>query len=238
MFGTVFASLTKGFAITLGIFTLTLIISLPLGLLLAFCSRNKWAPFHFAGNKPVWWKKALSAFCPVRYLIEFLVWIIRGTPLVLQLIVIYYGPGLIFDQNFWGSGNTGRMAAVLAVFVLNYSCYFSVILRGGIQGIPRGQVEAGQVLGMTRIQIFVKIAFLPMVKRILPALSNEVITLVKDTSLARVIAITEVIKAGEIFLKKGLLWPLLFTALYFLLFIGMLTLLFRYFERKLQYFQE
>lgn len=239
MFGTVILSLTEGFMTTLKLFGLTLLLSLPLGMVFAWGSMNHWAPLKFLSSKGKngRLRSVLAGICPVKVLVDFFVWIIRGTPLVLQLIVIYYGPGLIFDNNIWGSGNQGRMIAVLAAFVLNYSCYFSVILRGGIQSIPRGQTEAGQVLAMTKTQIFFRVILLQMIKRVLPPLSNEIITLVKDTSLARVIAITEVIKAGEVFLKKGLLWPLLFTGVYFLLFVGILTLLFSYLERKLQYFR-
>ena len=184
------------------------------------------------------WAKKLSALRPIQLIVDVVVWVIRGTPLMLQLMIIYYGPGLIFDQNIWGSGNSGRFIATVVAFVLNYSCYFSVIYRGGIQGVPKGQREAGQVLGMTRSQIFFRVTLLQMVKRIVPPMSNEIITLVKDTSLARIIAVTELIKSGETFMKSdGLIWPLFYTGVYYLIFVGILTLLFNFVERKLSYFQ-
>ena len=146
-----------------------------------------------------------------------------------------YGPGLWLGRNIWGSH---RMLACIVAFVLNYACYFSVIYRGGIQAIPAGQREAGQVLGMTRRQIFFRVTLLQVVKRILPPMSNEIITLVKDTSLARIIAIVELTKAGEDYVKSaGITWPLFYTGIYYLLFVGLLTLLFRYLERRLSYFR-
>ena len=156
---------------------------------------------------------------------------------MLQLIIIYYGPGLL-GNNIWGTGNSGRMIATLVAFIINYACYFSEIYRGGIESIPRGQNEAGQVLGMTRSQIFFKITLLQVVKRIIPPISNEIITLVKDTSLSRIIAIQELIYFGEKFIKNGgLLWPLLFTGVFYLAFSGILTLLFNFAEKKLSYFR-
>lgn len=178
---------------------------------------------------------SMSRCRPVRALFDALVWVIRGTPLVLQLIIIFYGPGLWFGHNIWGSN---RMLACTVAFVLNYACYFSVIYRGGIQAVPAGQREAGQVLGLTRRQIFFKITLLQVVKRILPPMSNEIITLVKDTSLARIIAIVELTKAGEDYVKTaGITWPLFYTGVYYLLFVGLLTLLFRYLEHRLSYFR-
>jgi polar amino acid transport system permease protein len=166
------------------------------------------------------------------------VWIIRGTPLMLQLIIIFYGPGKWFDNNIWAYFSDGRMAACVVAFVINYACYFAVIYKGGIEGVPVGQQEAGQVLGMTKSQIFFKVTLLQMVKRIVPPMSNEIITLVKDTSLARIIAVTELIKAGESYMKSaGIIWPLFYTAVFYLAFVGILTLLFNYIERKLSYFR-
>ena len=218
MFSEVIASLNNGFLKTLELFCCTLLGALPLGLLVSFGS--------------------MSRFAPLRYLVKAVVWVVRGTPLMLQLIVIYYGPGLLFHYNFWGTGNSSRFIAVLVAFILNYACYFSEIYRGGIQSIPRGQYEAGQVLGMTRTQIFFRIVLKQVIKRILPPMSNEIITLVKDTSLARVIAVYEIIWAGEAFIKSaGLIWPLFFTGLYYLLFSGVLTLLFGWLERRLSYFR-
>ncbi len=215
MFWTVTISLLHGLSQSVQLFFLTLLFALPIGLLIAF--------------------GCMSRFTPIRWLFNTIVWIVRGTPLMLQLIIIYYGPGLWFDNNIWGSG---RMAACVVAFVLNYSCYFSVIYRGGIEGVPVGQREAGQVLGMTKRQIFFKITLMQMIKRIVPPMSNEIITLVKDTSLARIIAITELIKAGESFMKSaGITWPLFYTGVFYLLFVGILTILFNFIERKLDYFR-
>ena len=170
--------------------------------------------------------------------IRFLIWVIRGTPLMLQLLVVYYGPGIIFGNNIWGSRDTGRFLAALFSFVINYSCYFSEIFRGGIQSIPVGQYEAGQVLGMTRGQIFRQVILLQVIKRIVPPISNEIITLVKDTSLARVIAVYEIIWKGQAFIKSaGIIWPLFYTGVFYLLFSGLLTLLFGLIEKKLNYFR-
>ena len=240
MFWTVTNALLEGLGTTAELFALTLLFSLPLGLLVAFGSMSKWAPFRFLSQIPgvPAWAKKLSALRPIQLIVDVVVWVIRGTPLMLQLMIIYYGPGLILDQNIWGSGNSGRFIATVVAFVLNYSCYFSVIYRGGIQGVPKGQREAGQVLGMTRSQIFFRVTLLQMVKRIVPPMSNEIITLVKDTSLARIIAVTELIKSGETFMKSdGLIWPLFYTGVYYLIFVGILTLLFNFVERKLSYFQ-
>ena len=218
MFWTVTLSLLAGMGQLLKLFFLTLLFSLPLGLLIAFALRSR--------CKPVSW------------LFNVIVWIIRGTPLMLQLIIIFYGPGKWFDNNIWGNFSDGRMAACVVAFVINYACYFAVIYKGGIEGVPVGQQEAGQVLGMTTSQIFFKVTLLQMVKRIVPPMSNEIITLVKDTSLARIIAIAELIKAGESFMKSaGITWPLFYTAVFYLAFVGVLTLLFHSIERPLSYFR-
>ena len=220
-FRTVLAALNEGFFKTLQLFFITLIGALPLGLVISFGS--------------------MSRFLPLRWLTRTLVWIIRGTPLVLQIIALFYVPG-IQKWFSWPSGENGRMLAVCVAFVINYACYFSEIYRGGIQGVPKGQQEAGQVLGMTRSQIFRHITLVQMVKRIVPPMSNEVITLVKDTSLARVIALQEVIWMGESFMKgnsgiAGLTWPLFFTAVYYLIFSGVVTLLLGQLEKKMEFFQ-
>ncbi len=218
MFLTVTLSLLQGMGELLKIFFLTLLFSVPLGLLIAFALRSR--------CKPVSW------------LFNVIVWIIRGTPLMLQLIIIFYGPGKWFDNNIWAYFSDGRMAACVVAFVINYACYFAVIYKGGIEGVPVGQQEAGQVLGMTKSQIFFQVTLLQMVKRIVPPMSNEIITLVKDTSLARIIAVTELIKAGEAYMKSaGIIWPLFYTAVFYLAFVGILTLLFNYVERKLSYFK-
>ncbi len=240
MFWNVTNALLEGMGTTVQLFALTLLFSLPLGLLVAFGSMSKWAPLRFLSQ--ISWVprrlKWISGVRPIKLLVDFIVWVIRGTPLMLQLMIIYFGPGLIFDNNIWGSGNSGRFIATVAAFVINYSCYFSVIYRGGIEGVPVGQREAGQVLGMTKPQIFFKITLLQMIKRIVPPMSNEIITLVKDTSLARIIAVSELIKVGESFMKSdGLIWPLFYTGVYYLIFVGILTLLFSYIERRLSYFR-
>lgn len=218
MFGTVTLELMKGLWTTFQVFILTLIFSLPIGLVLGIGSTSRW--------------KIL------RYVIQMFVWIIRGTPLMLQLIIIFYGPGLWLGHNIWSGNETGRITATVAAFSINYACYFSVIFRGGIEGVPVGQREAGQVLGMTRSQIFFKVTLLQMVKRVVPPLSNEVITLVKDTSLARIIAAYELTFAGYSFMKSaGITWPLFYTGVFYLIFVGILTLLFNFIEKKLSYFR-
>ena len=218
MFWTVTQSLISGLGTATQLFALTLLFGLPLGLVIAFGSMSKWRP--------------------LKAIVDVIVWIIRGTPLMLQLIIIYYGPGLWLDQNIWGGGSSGRMTACVIALVINYSCYFSVIYRGGIQGVPVGQREAAEVLGFTKSQIFFKVTLLQMIKRIVPPMSNEIITLVKDTSLARIIAITELIKAGESYMKSaGIIWPLFYTGLFYLVFVGILTIVFNLIERKLSYFR-
>ena len=205
-------SLVGGFWLNLQIFVMTLLMALPLGLVVTFGSMTK--------------------FRPLRYLTRVFVWIIRGTPLMLQLFVVMYMPGLVF-----GIPMKSRMTAVLIAFVINYAAYFSEIYRGGIESIPKGQYEAGQVLGMTRSQVFFRVVLLQVVKRITPPMSNEVITLVKDTALARVVSVAEIIMCAERYTKQGLIWPLFSTGLFFLLFNGVLTLLFGYFEKKMDYFK-
>ena len=222
MFLTVLGALNAGFLQTFKLFAVTLIGALPLGLIVSFGS--------------------MSRFTPLRWLTRAVVWIIRGTPLMLQLIIIYYIPGRVMSASPWGSGESGRVLASCIAFIINYACYFSEIYRGGIQGVPAGQQEAGLVLGMTKTQIFFKVTLLQMIKRIVPPMSNEIITLVKDTSIARIISFQEVIWAGYAFLKgshgySGLIWPLFFTMVYYLAFTGVLTLLFSWVERKLDYFR-
>lgn len=223
MFATVIGALNEGFVQTLKLFAITLIGALPLGLVISFGS--------------------MSRFPPLRALTKTVVWIIRGTPLMLQLLILFYIPGYLLESgNPWPSGETGRFMAACAAFIINYSCYFSEIYRGGIQSVPVGQQEAGLVLGMTKRQIFFQVTLLQMIKRIIPPMSNEIITLVKDTSLARIISLQEVIWAGYSFLKgshgySGLIWPLFFTGVYYLIFNGGLTLLFGRVEKKLDYFR-
>ena len=212
MFVPVTMELLGGFCETLKVFVLTLVFSIPLGLVICFGSMSK--------------------FFPLKALTRGFVWIIRGSPLMLQLMIMYYGPGLIFGTSF-----LSRMEATIVAFSINYACYFSEIYRGGIESISKGQYEAGQVLGMTKSQIFFKVVLLQVVKRIVAPMSNEIITLVKDTSLARIISVYEIIWAGESFIKKGLLWPLFYTGAFYLIFNGVLTILFAKVEKKLNYFR-
>ncbi len=241
MFWTVTLSILQGCAQAVKLFFLTLLFAMPLGLVVAFGSMNKWAPFRaLAYRQPeaLGFARWLSQLRPLSALTSIIVWIIRGTPLILQLIIIFYGPGTWFGTNPWNAFPDGRMTACCIAFIINYACYFSVIYRGGIEGVPAGQREAGEVLGLTKRQIFFKITLLQMVKRIVPPMSNEIITLVKDTSLARTIAIIEITMAGEAFMKsKGITWPLFYTGVFYLAFVGLLTLLFSIIERKLSYFQ-
>ncbi len=217
-FAQVILSLTEGFIKSLQLFILTLIGSLPLGLVLCMLRKSK--------------IKIIANF------ISILIWIVRGTPLMLQLLVFYYGPGILFGNNIWGMSNTGRFVAAVATFIFNYACYFSEIYRGGLDSIPRGQYEAGLVLGMSKKDIFFKITLLQIIKRIIPPIGNEIITLVKDTSLARVIAVYEIIWAGQSFIKsKGIIWPLFTTGLYYLMFTGILTIALAKIEKKLDYFK-
>lgn len=222
VFLTVVGAISKGFIVTLKLFAITLLGAIPLGLIIALCSMSK--------------------FLPLKYFTRFLVWIIRGTPLMLQLLIIFYIPGMALESGSpWPKGEEGRFIAASIAFIINYAFYFSEIYRGGIEGIPKGQVEAGQVLGMTKTQIFFNVTLVQMIKRIVPPMSNEIITLVKDTSIARIISLQEVIWAGYAFLKgshgySGLLWPLFFTGVYYLLFNGVLTVLFSKIEKKLSYF--
>ena len=218
----VLPALNAGFVQTLKLFAVTLIGALPLGLIIAF--------------------GAMSKFKPLSLFTKLIIWIIRGTPLMIQLLIIYYFPGLVLKNPIWGSGESGRFLAASVAFIFNYACYFAEIYRGGIQSVPVGQEEAGLVLGMTKSQIFFKVKLLQMIKRIVPPVSNEIITLVKDTSLSRIIALQEVIWAGQAFMKgsqgiAGAIWPLFFTAVYYLIFSGILTVLLTKLEQKLDYFR-
>jgi len=213
---TVLNALNSSFLLNCELFVLTLLLGLPLGLVIAFGS--------------------MSRFLPIRWIAKTFVWAIRGTPLMLQIIIIYFGPGLLDLGQPW-EGASGRLLAATIAFSINYACYFSEIFRGGIQSIPRGQYEAGQVLGMTQSQIFFKVTLLQVVKRIMPPMGNEIITLIKDTALASVITNKEIILMAKEFIPKGLLWPLFATGIYFLLFVGVLTLLLGWIEKKLDYFK-
>lgn len=205
-------ALLNGFGTTLQLFALTLLFALPLGLLICFGSMSKY--------------KVISA--PIKTF----VWIIRGSPLMLQILIVFYGPGLVF-----GLPLLPRFIAALVTFVINYACYFSEIYRGGIQAVPKGQYEAGQVLGMTKTQIFFKVTLLQIIKHVIPPMGNEFITLVKDTALARIISIEEILWEAEDFPKtEGIIWPLFYTAVFYLVFNGLLTILFSKIEKKLSYF--
>ena len=215
MFFEVIGELAIGFLTTLELFALTLVFALPLGLAVAFCT--------------------MSQFTPLRILFRLIVWVVRGTPLMLQLLIIFYGPGLVGLPAF-----TNRMLAAVIAFVVNYACYFSEIYRGGIQSIAKGQYEAGQVLGMTRAQIFLHVVLLQVIRRVLAPMSNEVMTLVKDTSLANTIAVIEIIRVARSISSTyaiNIIYPILYAGLFYLAFIGLLTLLFGWLEKKLDYFK-
>ncbi len=205
-------SLLSGLEQTCLIFALTLVLALPLGLVISFGSMSK--------------------FKPLAYITKIFVWIIRGVPLMLQVIIVFYVPGFLLGTPLFT-----RFSSVVAAFVINYACYFSEIYRGGIESISKGQYEAGQVLGMTKTQIFFKVVLMQVIKRILAPMSNEVITLVKDTALARVIMIVELIQAAQNYAAYGLMWPLFYTAVFYLIFVGLLSLLFGHFEKKLDYYK-
>ncbi len=209
--------LLEGFSQTLLLFALTLVLALPLGLLVSF--------------------GAMSKFDPLRMLVRTFIWVIRGTPLMLQLFVVFYVPGFVFGTPLF-SGTSGRFTAALVAFVINYACYFAEIFRGGILAIPQGQYEAGQVLGMTKSEIFFRVILLQVIRRILPPTGNEVITLVKDTSLARVIMVMEIFCVNEVqILSRGIIWPLFYIGVFFLVFVGALTILFNWLEKKLSYYK-
>lgn len=227
-FGSITAGLADGFVTTLLLFALTLVFSLPLGLLISFCTMSK--------------------FAPLRVLFKVIVWVLRGTPLMLQIFVIFYVPGLITNGQFvWPTMNTGwawfdttistRFLAALVAFSINYAAYFSEIFRAGIQSVSLGQMEAGQVLGMTKSQIFFKVILLQVVKRIIPPLSNETITLVKDTALANTIGVIDLMYKASESLLDGFIWVVFYAGLFYLLFTGILTIIFGKIEKRLQYFK-
>lgn len=226
-FGQVTLYLLDGFKLTCLLFALTLVFSLPLGLLISFCSMSK--------------------FKPLSVVTKIFVWIIRGIPLMLQIFVIYYVPGFLNYNIFakvdlyfflnYDLADMGRFIAVVIAFSINYACYFSEIFRGGIQSIPRGQNEAAQVLGMTKAQTFFYITLPQVIKRIIPPMSNEIITLVKDTALSRVILVSELIMQAERLMASALIWPLFYSGAFYLIFVGILTLFFNWLEKKLDYYK-
>lgn len=228
--GVVTAQLLHSFGLNCMIFFVTLVLAIPLGLVVAFGSMNRFEPLSGLSRfgVPDW----LCRFRPIAWLTRTFVWIIRGTPLMLQLLVVFFVPGLV-----WGWEAMPRPTAAVVAFVINYAAYFSEIYRGGISGIPKGQQEAGQVLGMTRAQIFFKVTLLQVVKRIVPPMGNEIITLVKDTALANYIANKEIIMMAKEYITKGIWWPLFYSAVFFLIFVGALTLLLNYTEKRLDYFK-
>ena len=205
-------TLLEGLAVTLELFGLTLLFALPLGLVISFGSMSRCAP--------------------LRWVVKTIVWVVRGTPLMLQIMVVFFGPGLLF-----GLPLPQRFTAAVVTFVINYSCYFSEIYRGGIQGVPVGQQEAGLVLGMTKSQVFFKVTLLQIIKRIVPPMGNEFITLVKDTALVRVISVYEITWMGETYIRKGMIWPLFYIAVFYLAVNGILTLLLGWLEKKMDYFK-
>jgi polar amino acid transport system permease protein len=205
--------LLQGFQATFLIFGLTLLFALPLGLVISFGSMSK--------------------ILPLKYIVKIFVWMIRGVPLMLQIFIVFYVPGFVF-----GAPISSRINAAIIAFSINYACYFSEIFRGGIESISHSQYEAGQVLGMTKFQVFFRVVLLQVIKRITAPMSNEIITLVKDTALARVIMVVEIIKVAETFAAtRAMIWPLFYTGAFYLLFVGILTLLFGYIEKKLSYFR-
>ena len=222
----VLSRLSEGFVSSVLLFVLTLVIALPLGLLISFCTMSK--------------------FAPLRVLSKIVIWVLRGTPLMLQIFAIFYLPGLL-NLFTWPRMNTGwawfdatfstRFIAALVAFGINYAAYFSEIFRGGIQSIPKGQYEAGQVLGLTRREVFFKIVLLQVIKRIIPPMSNEIITLIKDTALANTIAVYELIFRAKEFMLDGLIWPIFLAGGFYLLFVGVLTVLLGKLEKKLDYFK-
>ena len=218
MFLTVTKTLLEGFSTNVYIFFVTLLFAIPLGLVIAFGSMCK--------------------FKPISYVTKLFVWVIRGTPLMLQLIVVMYVPG----GKFWSQFNLSRaqigICATLVAFIINYAAYFSEIYRGGIESIPKGQYEAGYVLGMNKVQIFFKIVLMQVVKRIIAPMSNEIITLVKDTSLANTIAVIEITRTAQNYIaQRALIWPLFYSGAFYLLFCGVLTVLFGFIEKKFDYYR-
>ena len=212
-FFTITAGLLEGFKFNLIIFGVTLLAALPLGLILSFGSMSK--------------------ITPVRWLVKSFIWIIRGTPLMLQIMLVFFGPGLL-----WNGEALSRLNAALIAFVINYAAYFSEIFRGGIEAIPKGQYEAGQVLGMTSSQVFFKVVLFQVIKRIVPPMFNEIITLVKDTSLARIISVVEITRVAQNYItSKALIWPLFYSGVFYLVFFGLLTIVAGRIEKKLNYYK-
>ena len=240
MFWTVTLSILQGCSQAVKLFFLTLLFALPLGLVVAFGSMSKWAPFRalaYRQQEARGFARWLSQLRPLSALTNVIVWVIRGTPLILQLIIIFYGPGTWFGTNPWNAFRDGRMTACCIAFIINYACYFSVIYRGGIEGVPAGQREAGEVLGLTKRQIFFKITLLQMVKRIIPPMSNEIITLVKDTSLAFVLAVTEMFTmAKQIAAAQTSMVPYIAAGIFYYVFNLLVAMIMEKIEEKLNYY--
>ena len=250
-FPIVFQALNVGFLQTLKLFFVTLIGAIPLGLIISFGSMSRWSPLGFLrpylknlpkDGKLTWWQKTQLWFAvdfrPIRLIVRFVIWVVRGTPLMLQLLVFYYFPGLVLHKNIWGSGEAGRFLASSIAFIFNYACYFSEIFRGGIQGVPKGQQEAGQVLGMTSTQIFFKVTLLQMVKRIVPPMSNEIITLVKDTSLAFTISVLEMFAiAKALASSQTSMIPFVAAGVFYYIFNLVVAVVMEWIEKKLSYYE-
>ena len=225
-------TLLRGFGLTCLIFIITLAVAIPLGLILSF--------------------GIMSKISPLRKILNVFIWIIRGIPLMLQIFMVYYLPGILNNGvSFWGDvdkyfyfnygiENGGALLAVLISFIINYACYFAVIFRGGIQSVSRGQTEAGMVLGLTKKQIFRKVILFQVIKKITPPMSNEIITLVKDTALANAIGIVETIRAAQNFASgfPPVIWPIFYSGVFYLVFVGILTVLFNFLEKKLSFYKE
>ena len=251
-FPIVFQALNIGFVQTLKLFFVTLIGAIPLGLIISFGSMSNWAPLGFLrpllknlpkNTKLTWWQRfqiwCYVDFKPIRIIVRFIIWVVRGTPLMLQLLVFYYFPGLVLGKNIWGGGEAGRFLASSIAFIFNYACYFSEIFRGGIQSIPVGQHEASQVLGLTKAQTFFHIVLPQVAKRVLLPVSNEVITLVKDTSLANVIAVSELFRAAKNEASRtASIEPLFVAGLFYLLMNGVVSLIFNRLNRRMAYYKD
>ena len=222
----IFSELFQGFGNTVLLFAVTLVLSIPLGLLIAFGSMSK--------------------FKPLKYVTKGFIWIIRGTPLMLQILLVSFIPRYVFGilnkefAGFFGMSISTLLFVFVAVaFTINYACYFSEIFRGGIESISKGQYEAGEVLGMTKRQIFFKVILMQVFKKVLAPTSNEVITLVKDTALAQILGVIDLLNAANHAVNTYVvLTPLVYAAIFYLLFNGILTLLFGYLERKMAFYKE
>ena len=207
--------LSSGMLISIEIFFLTLLFALPLGLLIAF--------------------GRMSKIKIIQFIFKAYISLMRGTPLMLQLLVVYFGPYYIFDIKI---AKWYRMVAVIIGFVLNYAAYFAEIYRAGIESIPKGQYEAAKMLGYSKVQTFFKIILPQVIKRILPPVTNETITLVKDTSLAFVIAVTEMFTlASQMASKEASMMPFVAAGVFYYVFNLLVAVIMEKFEKKLDYYR-